>query len=318
MRILYNSFSKTGGDKLVWRLDSNRLRILCYHGICQDNLAKEPWLPQYFVTASAFEKQLQYLARNSRVLPLREAVDRLRHGSLPPRCVSLTFDDGYANNLEMAYPLLRKYDMPATIFLSSAYIESGEFFPFLKLKLIQLDSGVDLAVSPLANYKTAALDQVDRTAARWWPQVYARLSEAQRQTLRPMTVEEVKGADMRLIDFGPHSHTHCILGNESVERRRNEIQISIAKVAQWTGRPVSVFSFPNGQRGDFDEADKAVLRAQGIQAAVTGIGGANNSRTEPLELKRYPVALYHDDAGFRAEVTGFRSALLAAGWRRAS
>jgi len=244
LRILYKSFSKTGGDKLVWKLDSNRLRILCYHGVCEDRLSKARWLPQYFVTASAFERQLQYLARNSRVLPLREAVDRLRDGSLPPRAVSLTFDDGYANNLEMAYPLLQKYDMSATIFLSSAYIESGEFFPFLKLKLIQLDGGADLAVSPLANYKTAPLDQVDRTASRWWAPVYARLTESQRQTLRPLTVEEVKGADTRLIDFGPHSHTHCIFGNESAERRRTEIQTSISKVRQWTARPVSVFLSP--------------------------------------------------------------------------
>ena len=318
MRILYDSFSKTGGDKLLWKLDSSRLRILCYHGICADGLTKDPWIPQYFVGASAFEKQLQYLGRNAQVLPLREAVDRLRDGSLPPRCVSLTFDDGYANNLELAYPLLRKYGMPATIFLSSTYMESGDFFPFLKLKLIQLDGGVDLAKAPLADYKSATLDEVNRTAAPWWPEVRARLSDAQCRTLRPLSVEEVKGADAGLIDFGPHSHTHCIFKNETPERRRQEIRTSIRKVNEWTSRPVHLFSYPNGQRGDFGEPDKQVLCAEGIQAAVTGICGANNGRSELLELKRYPVALYHDDAGFCAEVTGFRTALLAASGRRAS
>jgi len=153
LRFLYSSFSKTGSDRLVWKLDPSRLRILCYHGICEDRLSKEAWVPRFFVTASAFEKHLQYLRHNARVLPLREAVTRLRDGSLPPRCVSLTFDDGYANNLELAYPLLRKYDTPATIFLSSSYMESGDFFPFLKLKLIQLDGRVDLAEAPLPNYR---------------------------------------------------------------------------------------------------------------------------------------------------------------------
>src|ERR1017187_5153905 len=104
LRILYNSFSKTGGDKLLWKLDARRLRILCYHGICEDRLAKEAWVPLYFVTRSAFEKQLQYLRRNAHVLPLEEAVARLRSGTLPARCVCLTFDDGYANNLDVAYP----------------------------------------------------------------------------------------------------------------------------------------------------------------------------------------------------------------------
>jgi len=127
-----------------------------------------------------------------------------------------------------------------------------------------------------------------------------------------------KGANARLIDFAPHSHTHCILRNEipSAGGKRSK-----PPFARWGNGPPSrsaCFPNPNGQRGDFGDSDKAVLRAEGIQAAVTGIGGANSSRTELLELKRYPVALYHDDAGFCAEVTGFRSALLAASGRRAS
>jgi len=50
------------------------------------------------------------------------------------RSVAITFDDGHANNLHLAYPMLQKYQLPATIFLSSAYVESGEMYPFLKLK----------------------------------------------------------------------------------------------------------------------------------------------------------------------------------------
>jgi peptidoglycan/xylan/chitin deacetylase (PgdA/CDA1 family) len=318
LRILYQSFSKTGGDKLVWKLDAGRLRILCYHGVCEDRLAKEAWVPGYFVTASAFEKQLQYLKRNARVLPLDEAVERLRSGTLPARCVSLTFDDGYANNLDVAYPILQKYDTPATIFLSTAYMESGEFFPFLKLKLIQLDGKIDLTTASLANYKSSPIDEVDRTAGRWWGQVRTSLTSDQIRTLRPLGVDEVQRADSKLIDFGAHSHTHCILKNESHQRRREEIQKSVRKVAQWTGRSGRLFSYPNGQRGDFGEVDRQALRAEGIRAAVTGISGANSRRSEMLELRRYPVALHHDEASFRAEVTGFRSALLAAARRRAS
>lgn len=318
MRILYDAFSKVRGDKLAWKLDAHRLRILCYHGVCEDHLAKEPWVPGYFVSASAFERQLQYLTRNASVLPLRDAVTQLQNGSLPPRSVSLTFDDGYANNLEIAYPILRKYGIPATVFLSSAYMESGDFFPFLKLKLIQLDRGAEPLDPPLADYKTSPLDQVDRTVARWWDDVRARLSSSQRRTLRPLTAEEVKGGGTPLFDFAPHSHTHCILRNETPERRRTEIQTSVQKLGQWTSRPVSLFSYPNGQRGDFNDTDKAILRAEGIHVAVTGVAGANSTRSDLLELKRYPVSLYHDDAGFSAEVTGFRGILLAASGRRAS
>lgn len=310
-QILYRSFSRLSGDRLVWRLHSKPLRVLCYHGVCEDRMAGQAWVPGFFVTGSAFERQLQYLQQNARVLPLTESVARLRDGSLPSRCVSITFDDGYANNLSLAYPLLRKYKMPATVFLSSAYMESGELFPFLKLRLIRLSGCANGAGAP--SYKSDPLDAVLQWAGRWWPQVEKSLSGDQRSTLRPLTIAEVQAADPRLIEFGAHSHTHCILGNESRERRREEIRSSIHKVAQWAGRPVRLFSYPNGERGDFGETDKEALRANGIQAAVTGIGGANGRRSEMLELKRYPVGLYHDSDGFRAEVTGFRTAVLAAG-----
>src|SRR5262245_24984674 len=116
---VFEFFSRAGGDRLVWGLDRHRLRILCYHGVCDDHLAGQPWVPDFFVTASAFERQLQYLRRHARVLPLDEAARKLREGTLPPQAVSITFDDGYANNLHLACPLLVKYGLPATFFLSS-------------------------------------------------------------------------------------------------------------------------------------------------------------------------------------------------------
>jgi peptidoglycan/xylan/chitin deacetylase (PgdA/CDA1 family) len=138
------------------------------------------------------------------------------------------------------------------------------------------------------------------------------LNDDQSETLRPMTTDEVRAADPELIEFGAHSHTHCIFRNETLARRKEEITTSIRKVSEWTGRNVLLFSYPNGEPGDFAESDKAVLRAEGIEAAVTGIGGANNRRSDLLALKRYPLTLQHGEAAFRAEVTGFRNVLLAA------
>jgi peptidoglycan/xylan/chitin deacetylase (PgdA/CDA1 family) len=309
-QILYKSYSKLGGDRLAWRLQPNVLRILCYHGVCEDRVAGEPWVPGFFVTASAFEQQLQYLQQSARVLPLTQAVARLKDGSLPSRCVSITFDDGYANNLALAYPLLRKHGMTATVFLSSAYMESGEMFPFLKSKLILLSGRANGTGTPV--YKSRPLDVVLEWAGRWWPAIEKNLTDDQRKTLRPLTIAEVQAADPHIIEFGAHSHTHCILGNESRERRRQEIDSSIDRVRQWTGRPVQLFSYPNGECGDFGETDKEDLRANGIEAAVTGIGGANDGDADLLELKRYPVGMGHDRAAFAGEVTGLRTAVRGA------
>jgi peptidoglycan/xylan/chitin deacetylase (PgdA/CDA1 family) len=309
-KILYKSFSRLGGDRLAWQVSSNRLRILCYHGVCEDRVAGEPWVPKCFVSVSAFERQLEYLKENAQVLPLSESVARLRDGSLPACSVAITFDDGYANNLSLAYPLLRKYHMPATVFLSSAYMESGELFPFLKLQLIRLADPAGQAGAP--SYKSDPLDKVLEWVGPRWHEVARSLTAEQHNALRPLTIGEVQIVYPEVIEFGAHSHTHCILRNESNQRRQEEVRSSIEKVAEWSRSAVRLFSYPNGERGDFSETDKQALRASGVEAAVCGIGGANDRRTDLLELKRYPVGIYHDQDGFRAEVTGLRTAVLAA------
>ena len=105
--LLYRALIVSGAERLAWRMSGDRLRILCYHGVCEDRLAMESWMPSYFVRRSAFERQLQYLSDHAVVLHLADAVDQLKAGSLPPNAVCLTFDDGYANNLHLALPLLR-------------------------------------------------------------------------------------------------------------------------------------------------------------------------------------------------------------------
>jgi peptidoglycan/xylan/chitin deacetylase (PgdA/CDA1 family) len=309
-RTVYRLVAGTGIDKLFWRLDCNRLRILCYHGVCRDAVRVNKWVPNCFVTLSAFESQMRYLSANARVLPLTEAVARLGQGTLPPRSVCITFDDGYANNLQLAYPVLTRYGLAATVFLSTSYVESGTFFPFLKLKLIQLSSVADAARQSLVDYKSSPLDPVLKQADHWWSKVEAQLTADQRETLRPLTTEEVCAFDPELVELGGHSHTHCIFGNESQSRRRREILECILAITRWTGRPVGLFAYPNGQRGDFGPSDQEVLRSQGVGAAVTGIAGANGLDADRLALKRYPVGLYHDHAGFRTELSGIRTAIL--------
>ena len=305
-RLVYRALSTAYGYQLCWALSAHRLRILCYHGICEDALVSEPWMPHFFVACSAFEEQLEYLKRKACVLPLSEAADLLKQNKLPARAVSITFDDGYANNLHLAAPLLARFDTPATIFVCSSYIESGELFPFLKLKLVA--GGDDTKVIP--DYKSSPLDAVVSKLDGVWEHFRPRLTPVQYQALRPMTVHEVAQLDPKLIELGGHTHTHCILSNETVERRQNEIRTSVRKLAEWTGRRGYVFSYPNGQRGDFGEIDKRTLHDEGIRTAVAGIAGANTPQTDLLELRRYPIGLFHDEeALFSAEITGVRSSL---------
>jgi peptidoglycan/xylan/chitin deacetylase (PgdA/CDA1 family) len=306
---IYKAFSSVKGDQLIWKLDPSGLRILCYHGVCADEVAKDPWVPSEFVTKTAFDEQMRYLSRNATVLPLQEAHRLLREGSLPPRSVCVTFDDGYANNLKFAYPILQKYGIPATIFLSTAYIETGDFFPFLKFRFVRKRVGT---AELLPEYKSNPLDLVMQALDPWWSQVKEELGPLERDVLRPLTLEELQRMDSQLIEFGAHGHTHCILGNESETRRVAEIRTSVRKIGEWANHPVKSFSYPNGMRGDYGELDKQILREENIEVAVCGMRGSNKANIEPLELRRLPIGLYHDNNVFSAEVTGLHYRLLTA------
>jgi peptidoglycan/xylan/chitin deacetylase (PgdA/CDA1 family) len=240
----------------------------------------------------------------------------LQTGSLPPRAVSITFDDGYANNVELAYPVLARDGFPATIFLSTAYMQTGELFPFIKLRLIRsFVSSTELPGNPVPNYKSTPLDGVLAGMRTGWETAAPRVPVSCFRALRPLSVDEIRSMDPNLVAFGGHTHTHCILGNESTVRRESEIKRCTANIARWTDRPVRLFSYPNGQRGDYGDFDKQVLRREGIQIAVTGIAGTTRSDSDFLECRRYPIGMHHDEDGFCAEVTGFRTAALTATMR---
>ena len=104
------------------RRRSRKLLILCYHGISIDD--EHEWAPGLYISVDLFESRLERLRRGGYcVLPLAEAVARLRAGTLPPRSITITFDDGNFDFHQRAWPLLRKYNMPATVYLTTYYCE---------------------------------------------------------------------------------------------------------------------------------------------------------------------------------------------------
>ncbi|HEU0119502.1 MAG TPA: polysaccharide deacetylase family protein [Bryobacteraceae bacterium] len=101
-----------------WR--RRKLLIVCYHGISLDD--EHRWDPSLFLSPDVFESRMELLhALGAQVLPLGEALERLRAGSLPPRAVALTFDDGFFDFRERAWPILRRYGFPATVYLTTYY-----------------------------------------------------------------------------------------------------------------------------------------------------------------------------------------------------
>lgn len=313
IQTVYNLWAAARCDRLVYWAGGNRLRILNYHGVCEDRFAGQGWVPPYFVARSAFESQLSYLRCHTDVLSLEDALVHLDRGKVPRRAVALTFDDGYANNLYLAQPLLQKYKIPATIFLATDYVESGELFHYDRAQLIRFHkaNSSDGDSDPWFGYGTYPLDVVLQRLRPAWKITEPLVTPEQYDTLRPLRVEELRHFDTRFVHLAPHTHRHPILSKETNSLRDLEISTSVEKLRQWTGRPVNLFSYPNGDLGDFGEVDKQILRSLGIRAAFTTILGTNRPGEDLYELRRYGVGLDHSLSSFVAELTGLRAFLLS-------
>lgn len=111
--------------------------MLVYHRVCQ--LDSDPWMLS--VTPEHFAEQLEVLRQHSRVMSLQGLTNALRRGRLPRRSVVITFDDGYADNLLTANPLLEKYELPATIFVASGYVGHQREFWWDELDKLFLQPG---------------------------------------------------------------------------------------------------------------------------------------------------------------------------------
>ncbi|HZG23378.1 MAG TPA: polysaccharide deacetylase family protein [Chitinophagaceae bacterium] len=112
----------------------HRAIVLMYHRIAEVGI--DPW--QLAVTPQNFEQQLQVLRKTNLVIPVTELADRLTARSFPHNSVSITFDDGYIDNLQFAKPLLEKYECPATFFIATGYVGARHEFWWDELERIIL------------------------------------------------------------------------------------------------------------------------------------------------------------------------------------
>jgi peptidoglycan/xylan/chitin deacetylase (PgdA/CDA1 family) len=289
---------------------SRSATILLYHRVTE--LAADPQLLS--VAPSRFAEQLEVLRRDASPLPLSELTSIMRDGrQLPRRAVAVTFDDGYADNYLEAKPLLERYDIPATVFVTSGQVGSPQEFWWDDLERLLL-TGPDGA-----NHAGWHIERPDDPTSQH--ERYRRLSEELRNAVdtvrqatlhrlaeqtgkgfqgrashRAMTESEVLDlARSGLIEVGAHTVTHPVLSRADPLTQRNQIAGSKSDLERILGKPVSSFAYPYGGRQHYTRETVEIVRSLGFSRACSNFPGPVWRRTDTFQLPRMLIRNWGGD-----------------------
>jgi peptidoglycan/xylan/chitin deacetylase (PgdA/CDA1 family) len=308
----------------TWRLAS-QIRILDYHRVSPERAS---WTRSVPVHPVLFEWQLGYIKSRFHVMGLDELIDYLVNDrTLPPKGTIVTFDDGYKDNYLYAVPLLKKYEIPATFFLTTGPIENGGLHWFDELAyrirhsrpaILEIEGFGVLSLGPRQREREAAVSCVMRYLRRLPPKARDRvLADIRRQTevaipgdlsRRVMlTWEEARDMIRAGFRIGAHTVTHAVLTAGSSEEAKIEISESKKIIENRLQLDVRTFSYPFGQyNAEIIEA----VKASGCQAAVTTVPKFVDRRTDPCKLGR--ILPGWDPKSFRLFASGLFSDIYSA------
>jgi peptidoglycan/xylan/chitin deacetylase (PgdA/CDA1 family) len=280
--------------------DTQTVTILNYHCVGPSQFLKS--LP-----VSSFQSQLDYLIRNCTVISFRQALDFfLGRADVPPNTVVLTFDDGTRDSYVHVFPLLKRYNLPSTVFLPTLSIGTGRMLWVHKRKYLERRYGSDAFWREVYKRLPAGAVTEDHNGRSRKEALYPRLEKRIREALMEdiwqslcrdvdepglahelyLSWDNVREMSRAGIEFGSHSVSHPVLSGESAETIMDEVCHSREQIAREVGAPCDLFAYPFGS---FNERVCDSVRQAGYVSAVSTIDGRNSRPTELFILRRIRV-----------------------------
>lgn len=300
----FGSHKKASSEPHLWVLMYHRILPISderYH-------AEEPGM---IVEPETFSQQLQSLKQLMPIMPLQQWLDRFEQGlPLPPRACAITFDDGWADNFEYAYPIIEQQQVPATLFAVSDMIGTNrQFWPnrlnhlLVQASIKQLqslswlnqwlpdDTGTPLDREQIAEVIRQVKHHPDDKISQWLSEAEQQLAISPPQAPALMSWAQLKTmAASDYFDIGSHTCNHYRLRSDlSPELTEHEIVASKQRLEDELQQPIKLFCYPNG-----DTSALAVeLVKKHYQAAVTTQRGINKqSALQAHQLLR--IGLHQD------------------------
>lgn len=306
MRIPGIKTAKTFSRWLQARLLGGAL-ILGYHRVA--DVTRDTY--EVCVTPDHFSEHMEMVNKYAHPIALAELAQYLKAGSLPPKSVAVTFDDGYVDNLYNAKPILEKHEIPATVFVCTGY--AGREFWWDELERLVMSSRADMGAlrfrvgesqfawnQPKGSVDAGAdvrrkfcralynflltLDVEEQNQSMSTIHTWSGVS-SQDATSRTLTHEELlQLVDGGLIEIGAHTQHHPMLPQLSLERQTEEILSSKQDLEMWLGRQIDGFAYPNGK---VNENAKRIVREAGFAFACTSLHDVIRPGSDRLELRRF-------------------------------
>lgn len=284
--------------------DRGRLSILIFHRVLP---RVDPLFPDE-LHVERFDSLCQWLKAWFNVLPLDLAVRQLKSRTLPSRALAITFDDGYADNHDIAMTVLRKHGLTATFFIATGFLDGGrmwndtviESIRHTKLRELDLASlGVSgmRPVVPLdcLEAKRSAIDHliacfkylpIDRRLAL--TQQLAQLANVEPPSDLMMRADQVRGLLGGGMQVGAHTVSHPILSTLNDSDAQREIVEGKKRLQEILGQSVTLFAYPNGKPDeDYSRRNRDIVADLGFEAAVSTAWGAAGPQTDCFQIPRF-------------------------------
>lgn len=304
-----------------------KLLILCYHGFEINN--ESQFRPQLFIKKDTFERRLLLLNKKPLcIVSLDQAVQALENDNLPDNSVVITIDDGFYSVFSIAFPLLRQYDFPATLYLTTMDIQKGQPIPRLLV-----DYMVETTTKNLVNtsqYTWGNKELIDLTQPQdkklfidsclfnierlesheGLEQFYNELGNVldidykdvrDKRLLSLLSESEVSMLASKGLDIQLHTHTHHF-PQDDAETASWEIKKNQQILEKLTNKKLVHFCYPSGQ---WRTLHWPLLKKEGIKSAATCLSGLNDSNVNLLLLNRFLDGESIPDIVFEAELYRF-------------
>lgn len=309
--VLANTLERTGTGQLLsstlgrWK----GLVVFNYHRIGDPTASL---LDRGLLSASQeqFDQQVRFLKKNYDVIGVDDLSSALNDPAA--RSVMISFDDGYRDNYELAFPVLQQHHARALFFITSGFLDEKPVawwdeiswmirstgqqqlcWPELFSNSLSLhdEPAVDRAIyEVLLKFKATPEDQTVAFLERLGELTGTGRCPASLSTSLWMTWDMVCEMNVAGMDIGGHTVHHPVLANCDVERQRTEIEQSKSRIEAELLHPITAFSYPVGQPDSFTEETKSLLQQAGYQWGFSFYGGyCPVGQFDPFDLKRMPV-----------------------------